>query len=68
MRLVKEDILDVVFATRILQGIILGLLVDVTIILSSTLKPKLIIRSAIKSIFRGGGGRLKHKEAFVIEP
>jgi hypothetical protein len=68
MQLVKADILDVVFATRILQGIILGLLVDVTIKLSSTLKPKLIIRSAIKSIFRGGGGRLKHKEAFVIEP
>jgi len=68
MQLVKEAILDVVFATRISQGIILGLLVDVTIILSSTLKPKLIIRSAIKSIFRGGGGRLKHKEAFVIEP
>jgi hypothetical protein len=50
MQLVKADILDVVFATRILQGIILGLLVDVTIKLSSTLKPKLIIRSAIKSI------------------
>ena len=68
IQLIREDVLDIAFAIRILQGISLGLLANVIITLSLISKPKLIIRSAIKSIFRGGGGRLKHKEAFVIEP
>jgi len=68
MRLVGEDILDIVFATRISLGIALGLLVDVTIILSFTLKPKLIIGLVIRSVFKARSSRLKCKEAFVVEP
>ena len=68
MRLVGEDMLDVVFATRISPSMALGLLVDVTIILSSTLEPKLIIRLVIRSISRARGSRLKRKEACVVEP
>jgi len=68
MRLVGEDMLDVVFATQISLGIALGLLVDVTIILSSTLELKLIIGLVIRSVSRARGGRLKCKEACVVEP
>ena len=68
MRLVGEDMLDVVFATRISLSIALGLLADVTIILSSTLEPKLIIRLVIRSVFRARGSRLKCREACVVEP
>jgi len=68
MRLVGEDMLDVVFATRISPSMALGLLVDVTIILSSTLEPKLIIRLVIRSVFRARGSRLKCREACVVEP
>ena len=68
MRLVGEDILNVVFATRISLGIALGLLVDVTIILSFTLELKLIIGLVIRSVSRARGGRLKCKEACVVEP
>ena len=68
MRLVGEDILNVVFATRISLGIALGLLVDVTIILSFTLELKLIIGLVIRSVSRARGGRLKRKEACVVEP
>ena len=60
--------LDVVFATRISPSMALGLLVDVTIILSSTLEPKLIIRLVIRSVFRARGSRLKRKEACIVEP
>ena len=68
MRLVGEDMLDVVFATRISLSIALGLLANVTIILSFTLKPKLIIGLVIRSVFRARGSRLKCKEACVVEP
>ena len=68
MRLVGEDMLDVVFATRISLSIALGLLADVTIILSSTLEPKSIIGLVIRSVSRARGGRLKRKEACVVEP
>ena len=68
MWLVGEDILDVVFATQISLSIALGLLADVTIILSSTLKLKLIIGLVIRSVSRARGGRLKCKEACVVEP
>jgi hypothetical protein len=68
MRLVGEDMLDIVFATRILLGIALGLLVNVTIILSFTLKLKLIIGLVIRSVFKARGSRLKRKEAYVVEP
>ena len=68
MRLVGEDILNVVFATRISLGIALGLLVDVTIILSFTLELKLIIGLVIRSVSRVRGSRLKCKEACVVEP
>ena len=67
MRLVGEDMLDVVFATRISPSMALGLLVDVTIILSSTLEPKLIIRLVIRSVFRARGSRLKCRVACVVE-
>ena len=66
MRLVGEDILDVVFATRILLSIALGLLANVTIILSFTLKPKLIIGLVIRSVSRARGGCSKRKEACVV--
>jgi len=68
MRLVGEDMLDVVFATRISPSIALRLLANVTIILSSTLEPKLIIGLVIGSVSRARGGRLKRKEACVVEP
>ena len=68
MRLVGEDMLNVVFATQILPSIALGLLVDVTIILSFTLELKLIIGLVIRSVFRARGSRLKCKEACVVEP
>jgi len=68
MRLVGEDMLDVVFATQISLGIALGLLVDVTIILSSTLELKLIIGLVIGSVSRARGSRSKRKEACVVEP
>jgi len=68
MRLVGEDILDVVFATRILLSIALGLLANVTIILSFTLKPKLIIGLVIRSVSKARGSCLKRKEVCVVEP
>jgi len=68
MRLVGEDMPNIVFATQISPSIALGLLVNVTIILSSTLKLKLIIGLIIRSVFKARGGRLKRKEACVVEP
>ena len=68
MRLVGEDMPNIVFATQISPSIALGLLVDVIIILSFTLKPKLIIRLVIRSVFRARGSRLKRKEACIVEP
>jgi len=68
MRLVGEDMLDVVFAIRISLSIALRLLANVTIILSFTLKPKLIIGLIIRSVSRVRGSRLKRKEAYVVEP
>jgi len=68
MQLIGEDMPDVVFATRISPSIALGLLANVTIILSSTLEPKSIIRLVIRSISRARGSRLKRKEACVVEP
>ena len=68
MRLVGEDVLDIAFAIRISRGILLGLLADVIIILSLTLKPKLIIGSAIVCISGARGGRSNCKEACVVEP
>jgi len=68
MRLIGEDILDIAFATRISQGIALRLLANVIITLSLTLKPKLIIGSAIVCISGAGGGRLNCREACVVEP
>jgi len=68
MQLVGEDMLNIVFAIQILLSIALGLLVDVTIILSFTLKPKSIIGLVIRSVSRARGGRLKRKEACVVEP
>ena len=68
MRPVGEDMPDVVFATRISPSIALGLLANVTIILSSTLEPKSIIGLVIRSVSRARGGRLKCKEACVVEP
>ena len=50
MRLIREDVLDIVFATRTSQGIALGLLANVIITLSLTLELKLIIGSAIVCI------------------
>jgi hypothetical protein len=65
---VEEDIPDVVFAIQTSQGIALGLLANITIILSFTLELKLIIGSAIGSTFGGGSGCSKHRKAFVVEP
>jgi hypothetical protein len=68
MGLVGEDVLDIAFTIRISRGILLGLLADVIIISSLTLKPKLIIGSAVVCISRARGGRLNCKEACVVEP
>ena len=68
MQLIGEDMPDVVFATRISPSIALGLLVDVTIILSSTLEPKSIIKLVIRSVSRARGGCSKRKEACVVKP
>jgi len=60
---VREDVPNVAFATRILQGIILGLLVDVTIISPFASKPKSIIGLVVGSDLGGGGSCSKQREA-----
>jgi hypothetical protein len=50
-----------------LLSIALGLLADVTITLSFTLEPKLIIGLVVRSVSRARGGCLNCKEACVVE-
>jgi len=67
MQLIGEDVLDIAFATQTSRGIALRLLVNIIIISSLTLKPKLIIRLAIVCISGVRGSRLNRKEACVVK-
>ena len=58
---------DVAFAIWILLSIALGLLADVTITLSFTLEPKLIIGLVIRSVFKVRCNYLNYKEAYIIK-
>ena len=59
--------LNIAFAIQILLSIALGLLANVTIILSSTLEPKSIIGLVIRSVFKVRCNYLNYKEAYIIK-